>query len=40
MSVVYYYIDLLPDPGTWATMIIGFGMVGASMRRRRALAAA
>lgn len=28
---------LLPEPGTWATMIIGFGLVGATMRRRRML---
>ncbi len=37
-SVVYSYIDLLPDPGTWMTMILGFGFVGAAMRRRRAQA--
>lgn len=27
----------VPEPGTWAMMIAGFGLVGASMRRRRNL---
>jgi hypothetical protein len=26
----------VPEPGTWAMMLIGFGAIGASMRRRRA----
>jgi hypothetical protein len=26
----------VPEPGTWMTMILGFGVVGASMRRRKA----
>lgn len=26
----------IPEPGTWAMMIVGFGMVGGSMRRRSA----
>ncbi len=30
----------VPEPGTWAMLIAGFGLVGASMRRRRPLAAA
>jgi PEP-CTERM motif len=25
----------VPEPGTWATMLLGFGMVGLLMRRRR-----
>jgi len=25
----------VPEPGTWAIMILGFGMAGAAMRRRR-----
>ncbi len=30
----------VPEPGTWAMLIAGFGLVGASMRRRRRVAAA
>lgn len=29
----------VPEPATWAMMIAGFGMAGAALRRRRALAA-
>jgi hypothetical protein len=29
----------MPEPGTWVLMIAGFGLVGAAMRRRAALAA-
>ena len=29
----------VPEPATWALLIAGFGMVGATMRRRRAIAA-
>lgn len=40
---VYIHKDwiesVVPEPGTWAMMIAGFGFVGASMRRRRAVAA-
>ncbi len=25
-----------PEPATWLTMILGFGLVGAGLRRRRA----
>jgi hypothetical protein len=25
----------VPEPGTWALMLVGFGAVGFSMRRRR-----
>ncbi len=32
-------VGALPEPGSWALMITGFGLVGASMRRRRAVAA-
>ena len=28
----------VPEPGTWALLILGFGAVGASLRRRQALA--
>ena len=26
----------VPEPATWAMLIVGFGMVGATMRRRNA----
>jgi hypothetical protein len=29
----------VPEPGTWVMLIGGFGMIGAALRRRRALAA-
>lgn len=28
-------VGAVPEPGTWALMLIGFGAVGASLRRRR-----
>jgi hypothetical protein len=31
---------VIPEPGTWAMMIAGFGVVGLAARRRRAIAAA
>jgi hypothetical protein len=30
---------IIPEPGTWALLIAGFGMVGATLRRRRLAAA-
>ena len=32
-------ITLVPEPATWALMILGFGGVGATLRRRHAIAA-
>lgn len=40
MDVYYAALMVLPDPGTWMTMILGFGFVGSAMRRRRAAIAA
>jgi len=33
-------ISAIPEPATWAMMIVGFGMVGASIRRRKSQVAA
>jgi hypothetical protein len=33
-----FWAAVVPEPGTWAMMILGLGGVGAAMRRRRALA--
>ena len=33
------FLTTLPEPGTWAMMIIGFGWIGGTLRRRRAAAA-
>lgn len=30
-------VPAVPEPGTWLTLILGFGMVGAGLRRRRRL---
>jgi hypothetical protein len=32
-------IDPVPEPAAWALMIVGFGLAGSAIRRRRALAA-
>jgi hypothetical protein len=32
------FLDAVPEPATWAMLVLGFGFVGASMRRRRLLA--
>jgi hypothetical protein len=37
-AVTYHFISdatSVPEPATWATMLLGFGAVGASMRWRR-----
>lgn len=39
-SVTYEYIDAVPEPATWAMMLVGFAMVGATARYRRRKVAA
>jgi hypothetical protein len=34
----YTPTDVIPEPATWAMLIAGFGVVGATMRRRRGMA--
>jgi hypothetical protein len=34
-SIVSLNFSAVPEPATWAMMLLGFGVVGASMRRRR-----
>jgi hypothetical protein len=34
-NVVLNSVPGVPEPGTWAMMLIGFGLVGGAMRRRR-----
>ena len=31
------YVNSVPEPATWAMMIVGFGMVGGAMRRRHSV---
>ncbi len=31
-------VEVIPEPATWAMLIAGFGLVGATLRRRRGLA--
>jgi hypothetical protein len=33
------YLVAIPEPGAWALLIVGFGMLGATLRRRRLAAA-
>ena len=33
------YVDVVPEPASWALMIAGFGLVGGALRRRTAVAA-
>ncbi len=34
-----YQIDAVPEPATWAMLILGFAAIGVSLRRRRGLSA-
>jgi hypothetical protein len=33
-------VSAVPEPGTWAMMLVGFAMLGVSMRRRRSVSTA
>lgn len=35
LTGAYGTVSTAPEPGTWAMMLLGFGTVGASLRRRR-----
>lgn len=39
-KLVYSPTGAVPEPATWATMILGFGAIGTVMRRRRVMAGA
>jgi hypothetical protein len=34
-NVAFTAAAAVPEPGTWAMMLLGFGAIGFSMRRRR-----
>ena len=34
-GTVFFRLAAVPEPGTWALMILGFGFIGYSMRNRR-----
>lgn len=38
-DITFSAISAVPEPSTWAMMLVGFGAIGASMRRRRRVAA-
>lgn len=40
VSEVQFFGGVIPEPGTWALMIAGFGLVGAAVRRQRGTALA
>ncbi|WP_416909080.1 MAG: PEPxxWA-CTERM sorting domain-containing protein [Polymorphobacter sp.] len=35
LNINYFYLDPIPEPGSWAMLIAGFGLIGAAQRRRR-----
>jgi hypothetical protein len=37
---VFTFPGAVPEPGTWVMLVVGFGLVGASTRRRRTIIAA
>ena len=34
-AAIYGFGAAVPEPGTWAMMLLGFGAIGVSIRRRR-----
>ncbi|OYQ28679.1 hypothetical protein CHU93_08960 [Sandarakinorhabdus cyanobacteriorum] len=36
--IQYSYLDPVPEPASWAMLITGFGLIGATARRRRVIA--
>jgi PEP-CTERM motif len=39
-AVLYAVTPVVPEPATWGMMLLGFGIVGAAVRRRQSLAIA
>ncbi|RSU53175.1 hypothetical protein BRX43_03910 [Sphingomonas sp. S-NIH.Pt15_0812] len=39
VSIVNFSASALPEPASWVMMILGFGLAGGMLRRRRALVA-
>jgi hypothetical protein len=39
-AVLYSTVAAIPEPATWGMMLLGFGIIGGSLRRRRTLALA
>lgn len=38
LRIQYFLFEPIPEPGTWAMLIAGFGLIGAAQRRRRRIA--
>ncbi|WP_416909079.1 MAG: PEPxxWA-CTERM sorting domain-containing protein [Polymorphobacter sp.] len=38
LQIQYFLFEPIPEPGTWAMLIAGFGLIGAAQRRRRRIA--
>jgi hypothetical protein len=40
MNPIVFTLTAVPEPAVWAMMLLGFGVLGTTLRRRRAVAAA